>query len=94
MNWEVDSDWLPFGFSSSSELQDLPLVFAGYGITAPEAGYDDYADLDVTGAAVLVLRHEPQINDPHSVFNGTKHRQPRNVSVQGSKRQEPMVRRP
>ena len=32
----------------------LPVAFAGYGITAPELGYDDYAGLDVKGKAVLV----------------------------------------
>ena len=35
----------------------LPVVFAGYGITAPELGYDDYAGLDVTGKAVLIFDH-------------------------------------
>ena len=48
-----------------------PLVFAGYGITAPEYGYDDYANLDAAGKVVLVFDHEPQEDDPHSVFNGT-----------------------
>ena len=49
----------------------LDVVFAGYGITAPEFGYDDYAGVDVRGKAVLVFDHEPQENDPHSVFHGT-----------------------
>ena len=48
----------------------LPVVFAGYGITAPEWNYDDYADVNVAGAAVIILRHEPQQDDPNSVFNG------------------------
>ena len=39
------------------------VVFAGYGITAPEYGYDDYAGIDVKGKIVLVLRHEPQEYD-------------------------------
>ncbi len=46
------------------------LVYAGYGITAPELGYDDYAGTDVRGKIVLVMEHEPQENDPHSIFNG------------------------
>jgi hypothetical protein len=52
------------------------VTFAGYGITAPEYGYDDYAGLDVKGRIVLVFDHEPQENDPKSAFNGrgfTKH---------------------
>ena len=50
-----------------------PVVFARYGITAPEYGYDDYAGVDVKGRAVLVFDHEPGETDPHSVFNGTGH---------------------
>ena len=48
-----------------------PVVFAGYGITASEYGYDDYAGIDVKGKIVLVLRHEPQESEPKSVFEGT-----------------------
>jgi hypothetical protein len=47
-----------------------PLVFAGYGISAPEFDYDDYAGMDVRGKVVLVFDHEPQESDPRSVFNG------------------------
>ncbi|MBI3427121.1 MAG: M28 family peptidase [Acidobacteria bacterium] len=47
-----------------------PVVFAGYGITAPEFSYDDYAGLEAQGKLVLVFDHEPQENDPKSVFNG------------------------
>jgi len=47
-----------------------PVVFAGYGISAPEFGYDDYAGLEAKGAVVLVFDHEPQESDPRSVFNG------------------------
>jgi hypothetical protein len=46
------------------------VVFAGYGITAPELHYDDYAGLDVKGRVVLVFNHEPQEEDEHSIFNG------------------------
>jgi len=49
---------------------EAPVVFAGYGITAPEFGYDDYAGIDVRGKIVLVFEHEPQENDPKSIFNG------------------------
>jgi hypothetical protein len=47
-----------------------PVVFAGYGITAPEFGYDDYAHVEAKGKIVLVFDHEPQENDLKSVFNG------------------------
>lgn len=48
------------------------LVFAGYGIRAPEHGHDDYAGLDVRGRVVLVLSGEPGETDPQSKWNGTK----------------------
>ncbi len=48
----------------------LDVAFAGYGITAPEFGYDDYAGLDVRTKAVLVFDHEPQEDDAGSAFHG------------------------
>ncbi len=47
------------------------VVFAGFGITARELNYDDYKDIDVKGKIVLLFDHEPQENDPASIFNGT-----------------------
>ncbi len=46
------------------------VIFAGYGITAPEYNYDDYAGIDAKGKIVIVLAHEPQEFDPKSVFEG------------------------
>lgn len=50
-----------------------PLVFAGYGISAPEYDYDDFAGIDIAGKVVLVLTHEPQESDPESRFLGRFH---------------------
>ena len=47
------------------------VVFAGFGITAPELHYDDYQGIDARGKIVLMFDHEPQETDPNSVFNGT-----------------------
>ena len=66
---QLTQDYTPFQFSSATTL-DAPVVFAGYGITAPEYHYDDYAGLDVKGKLVLILRHEPQEFDEHSIFAG------------------------
>jgi hypothetical protein len=46
------------------------VVFAGYGITAPPLGYDDYAGIEAGGKIVLIFNHEPQEFDDRSVFNG------------------------
>lgn len=48
-----------------------PVVFAGFGITAPELKYDDYQGLDAQGKIVLIFDHEPQENNARSIFNGT-----------------------
>lgn len=47
------------------------VVFAGFGITAPELHYDDYQGIDARGKIVLIFDHEPQETDPTSIFNGT-----------------------
>ena len=55
---KVEQDFVPFSFSSSGEVS-TPMVFAGYGVTADEFHYDDYAGLDVKEKIVVVLRYEP-----------------------------------
>ena len=62
-------EFVPLNLSSAGKASG-EVVFAGYGITAPEYNYDDYAGLDVRGKIVLVLRHEPQEFDEKSVFEG------------------------
>jgi hypothetical protein len=49
----------------------IPIVFAGYGMSAPGLGYDDFKAVDVRGKAALVFTHEPQEADARSVFDGT-----------------------
>jgi Tol biopolymer transport system component len=62
-DFELDADWRPLPFSGTGRADPAGVVFAGYGIVAPgEAGgaeFDSYADLDVTGKWVLVLRDLP-----------------------------------
>ncbi|MGD9680943.1 MAG: M28 family peptidase [Candidatus Obscuribacterales bacterium] len=41
------------------EIENAPVVFAGYGIEAPEYGWNDYKDLDVRGKVVIVLIGQP-----------------------------------
>lgn len=63
----LDQHWTPLGLSASGKAEG-ELVFAGYGITAKEHGYDDYADIDVKGKIVLVLRYEPPPQNESSPF--------------------------
>jgi Zn-dependent M28 family amino/carboxypeptidase len=43
---------------------DAPIVFVGYGVTAPEFGWDDYAGVDVKGKVVLIIVGDPPSDDP------------------------------
>ncbi len=43
---------------------DADIVFVGYGIEAPEYGWDDYKGLDVRGKVLLMLVNEPPSDDP------------------------------
>jgi hypothetical protein len=80
VEWKLGKDFQPLGVGGSAEF-DLPLVFAGYGISVKASkgegegedfSYDDYDGVDVKGKAVIILRHEPQQLNPHSPFEGTR----------------------
>lgn len=43
---------------------DAPIVFVGYGVTAPEYNWDDYAGVDVKGKVVLIVVGDPPSDDP------------------------------
>jgi hypothetical protein len=58
------------GFRSDVDVT-AAVVFAGFGITAPELHYDDYQGIDAHGKIVLIFDHEPQETDRASIFNGT-----------------------
>jgi hypothetical protein len=68
-SFELGVDWVPMSVSSAGAV-DAEVVFAGYGISAPDLGYDDYAGVDVTGKVVVVLRHAPDYEDAKSPFGG------------------------
>jgi len=53
------SEFCAFSVSGSGEVEGA-LAFAGYGITAPALGYDDFAEVDVTGRIVVLLRRTPR----------------------------------
>lgn len=68
---QLNTDYVPLNFSDNGQ-EKLALAFTGFGITANEHQYDDYLHMDVSGKAVIVLRHEPQEENPQSVFAGTE----------------------
>jgi len=44
---------------------DAPIVFVGYGITAPEFNWNDYANIDVKGKVILCIVGDPPSTDPN-----------------------------
>ncbi len=73
--FKAKEDFVPYSFSASGSARGA-LVFAGYGITAGEFQYDDYASLDVKDKIVIVLRYEPPSFAVRSGNNGmTQHSQ-------------------
>jgi len=69
LRFHSGQEFFPLYFSASAEVKG-ELAFAGFGISRPELGHDDYRDLDVRERIVLVLDHEPGEKDPNSPFDG------------------------
>jgi hypothetical protein len=53
------ADYAPMSISGKGNVKGQ-LAFAGYGISAPDEKYDDYADFDARGKVLLVFRHTPR----------------------------------
>src|SRR3954469_2968862 len=54
-------------FVPESKVENSDMVFVGYGVVAPEYGWDDYKGLDVKGKTIVMLINDPQVpsaNDP------------------------------
>ena len=64
----VRQEFYPHRFSATGSVSGA-IAFAGFGISAPPLGYDDYGG-DVKGKVVLMLDHEPGERDPNSPFDG------------------------
>jgi Zn-dependent M28 family amino/carboxypeptidase len=46
-------------------VTNSPLVFVGYGVVAPEYGWDDFKGVDVRGKTLVMLINDPPVPDPH-----------------------------
>ncbi|MFH0755898.1 MAG: M28 family peptidase [Bacteroidota bacterium] len=65
-SYEYVEEFIPGSTSGNGELT-AEVVYAGYGISAPELGYDDYAGMDVQGKIVLLEREAP-VGPEHKEF--------------------------
>ena len=58
-------DYVVFNSTLTPEAEiDAPLVFVGYGATAPEFQWDDYAGVDVKGKVIVCIVGDPPSDDP------------------------------
>jgi hypothetical protein len=63
----LGTDFTPLAVSTDGAIEG-EVVFAGYGITAPDLQYDDYAGLDVRDRIVIVITGDPRADDQASPF--------------------------
>jgi aminopeptidase YwaD len=64
---KVGEEFMPLAFSPADPAAG-EIIFAGYGISAPELQFDSYAGADPKGKIVLVLRGSPDGDNPHGKF--------------------------
>src|SRR5262249_2198284 len=63
------TDFQVVGLSGSGKVL-APIVFAGYGATAKDVGYNDYEGIDVAGKVVLIVRKTPRFENKYVPFDG------------------------
>lgn len=63
-SYELGSDFYPLNFSSNGSAGG-ELVFAGYGINAPDKKYDDFGKINLNGKIAVIMRNTPGYNNPH-----------------------------
>jgi len=65
LNFERGKDFVAVSFRhvEHTAVKDAPLVFVGYGINAPELGWNDYAGLDMKGKVAVILVNDPDYAD-------------------------------
>ena len=83
-------DFTPLAIGATAKPREVPIVFAGYGITAKDDSlkleYDDYADVDVKNKAVLIIRREPQEGNAKSPVRRLADDPIRHLPAQGHQR--------
>ncbi|HET7816355.1 MAG TPA: peptidase M20, partial [Sphingomicrobium sp.] len=60
----------PLNGQTSVALDAVPILFAGYGVTAPERQWDDFKDVDVRGKVIVVLVNDPDFEGGEGDFGG------------------------
>jgi Zn-dependent M28 family amino/carboxypeptidase len=60
----------PLNGQTSINLANVPMLFVGYGVTAPERGWDDFKNQDVKGKVIVVLVNDPDFEGGEGNFGG------------------------
>jgi len=60
----------PMNGANAVNLANVPLVFVGYGVSAPERGWDDFKGVDVRGKLLVVLINDPDFEGGEGDFGG------------------------
>lgn len=61
------TDYSPLGISATGKVQG-DLAFVGFGLSVKEPAYDDFADIDVKGKTVIILRRTPRWEEKDNPF--------------------------
>ena len=73
VDWTFSKDYVTFSERGEevTGVKNSELIFAGFGVVAPEYGWDDYKDLDVKGKTVVVMVNDPGYYlEDSTQFNG------------------------
>ena len=60
----------PLNGQKQVSLDNIPLVFVGYGVTAPERNWDDFKDVDVRGKLIVLFVNDPDFEGGEGDFGG------------------------
>ena len=60
----------PLNGQKRIDLDNVPLVFVGYGVTAPERNWDDFKDVDVKGKLIVLFVNDPDFEGGEGDFGG------------------------
>lgn len=68
IDYRLNEEWMPLGFSTNGSIKDVEVIFAGYGISSSGLKYDDYAVSNVKDRVAVVFAGTPDGDNPHSLF--------------------------
>ncbi|MFN2578916.1 MAG: M20/M25/M40 family metallo-hydrolase [Pyrinomonadaceae bacterium] len=68
IDYQVNEEWMPLGFSTNGSIKNAEVIFAGYGISSSELKYNDYAVSNARDRIAIVFAGSPDGDNPHGQF--------------------------